>query len=203
MMSSSFAHPGRFVALCLLALLAMPAFAIAAHTPKEFRDLELRVSEHPHKAIEDARKWLAEAQKTKNRALELKSLRLQVLALEQIEDEAGLTEAAARGLALAVEMEHHEAEVEFLAARAGARVFAGKYAEASKEYDEALRLADGYGFDGHVARISIARGRVDLALGRIPEALEWTMKGHARFERLADRFGMSNEIGRASCRERV
>jgi diguanylate cyclase (GGDEF)-like protein len=180
----------RYFAI-LLALAALPWAALAIHPGSELRDLELRVSESPRKSLADATSWQAEAQRAGNRPLQLKSLRLQALALEQLEEAPRLAEVASRGLALARELQHREAECEFVAARAGAHRVAGRYAESARDYAEALRLAEAYALEDHQARFAVSRGHVEHALGRIPEALDWIMKGHARYERIGDRFGMS------------
>lgn len=171
------------------ALVAGPAGAAS-----EARELELRISDNPRQALADAQAWLAESARTRDRALELKALRLKVLAHDQVEDDRGLLEAAARGLALAKELHHPEAEAEFIAARGAAHVIAGRYPEALRDYDEAIRHATTHRLEDHIARVNLGRGLLFLAMGRVPDALDALTLAHSRYEKLGDRFGMSTTL---------
>jgi diguanylate cyclase (GGDEF)-like protein len=186
----------RCLAAVLAAALGMGAVLVAppAAAASEARELELRISDNPRQAMADAQQWLAEAARTNNRPLELKALRLKVLAHDQVEDDRGLTDAAARGLALARELHHPEAEAEFIAARAGGQAIAGRYPEALADYDEAMRLAVSHRLEDRAARINLGRGHLFLAMGRVPDALDALTLAHARYEKLGDRFGMSTTL---------
>ena len=177
----------------LVALLCI-ATPDALAADSSLRELELLISDNPRKAVADADGWLADAKAKQDKALELKALRLQALALDQMEDDSHLLEVATRGLALARESHAPAAEVEFIAARAAARMLAGKYAESAKDYDEAMKLATQHLMEDHQARFHIARGHLFLAMGRIPEALDALTTAYNRFEKRGDRFGMSNAL---------
>jgi diguanylate cyclase (GGDEF)-like protein len=181
--------------LCLgttLAFAAPPGIAPGSVSPA--RELELLISDNPRKALEDAEGWLAEARGKKDRELELKALRLQAMATDQMEDSSRLLEVAKRGQALARELQHPDAESEFIAARAAARLLEGRYVEAAKDFDDAFQLAATYRFEGNQARIRIGRGHLFLAIGRIPEALDAVTRAYAHYEKQGDRFGMSTAL---------
>ncbi len=179
-------------AAVLAAALLHGVASLGAHTG--VRELELLVSDDPRKAVAQAERWIQEARRTGERALELKALRLQALAHDQVEDDKLLLDVAARGLALAGELGQPEAQVEFVTARGAARVLAGKYGEAMLDYDEALRLATAAAMEDSVARVNVGRGHLLLAVGRIADAFGAYTRAHARFEMLGDRFGMSNTL---------
>jgi diguanylate cyclase (GGDEF)-like protein len=168
--------------------------AAPASAASEARELELRISDNPRQALADAQQWLAEAARTNNTTLELKALRLKVLAHDQVEDDRGLTDAAARGLALAKEL-HHPRPRPSSSPPARARMsIGGRYPEALADYDEAMRLAISHRLEDRVARINLGRGQLFLAMGRVPDALDALTLAHARYEKLGDRFGMSTTL---------
>ncbi|WP_171163520.1 GGDEF domain-containing protein [Usitatibacter palustris] len=171
--------------------MAFSAPAPAASARDETRELELLVSDHPKKAARDAQAWLAEGQRTRNRHLELKGLRLQALAFEQVEDTERLLEVALRGIALARELDYPVAEVQFLAARGTARMLEGKYADAARDYEDASRLALQNKLEDDVARVNINRSQLFLTLGRIPESLDSAMRAYSHFELRGDSYAMA------------
>ncbi len=180
----------RLAALGLL--LALGAPAQAAHTP--VRELERLVSDHPHNAVRQAEAWLAQAARTRDLELGLKAQRLLTMAWEAIEDSERLRRAADKGLELARELKDREAEAELTAARAGAESLDGNHAEALRTLDEAARLADLPGHEHTAAKVAIARAHVEMAQGRIAEAVTLAVRAYGHFESARDSEGMSNAL---------
>lgn len=182
----------RIVLACLLVLGC--AVANAAPGDTQSREIERLVADHPRKAMVEAEAWLAEAARTRNKALGLKAQRTLALVYETLEDSERLRQAVAQGLALARETGNLEAEAELTAARAAAEALDGNYPEAARLYESASRQAEAPGLESVGARINIGKGHVFLTQGRIAEALAITLKSFSHFESRKDPYGMANSM---------
>lgn len=152
--------------------------------------LERLVADDPRSAIGKAGAWEAEATRTKDRALQLKAMRLRVMALVQLEEGKDLETAARKGLALARETKDAEAEAEFLVGIGTHFSHEGHFQKALAEHDRAFSVAEKAGLTRTGLLVQLAKA-FDLGLmDRDAEAQALLYKTHQQFEALGDVYGV-------------
>ena len=82
--------------------------------------LERKSGDDPLAAIQESATWLQRGLTEGDKALQLKALRLKVMAIVELDDTTELSTLAMQGLSLAQEQQDRQAECEFLTAKATA-----------------------------------------------------------------------------------
>lgn len=172
---------------CVVAML-MPAIGNAALSARDLdtQTLERRVADDPQAAIRESELWQAQGLKSGDMALQLKALRLKVMAIVELDETTNLSELASRGVALAQEQRHPEAESEFLTARATAISSEGKYIDSLRLFDQAVAVAENADLTRAATGVLVAKAFVYAQLGRNADSLDLLFKAYQRYEQIGD-----------------
>ena len=168
--------------------LGLPAMADAALSARDLdtQSLENKVTDDPHAASRESEAMLADAVKRSDKALQLRALRLMVMATNQLEETFKLGKLATDGLALARELRDAQAECEFLSAKASTLASEGKYLDAQPVFDEAILVAEKAGLVRAATTVMVAKAFVYGLLGRDTDSLDMLFKAHQRYVELGD-----------------
>ena len=177
---------GLFIA-CVVAL-GQPAPGEAALGVRDLdtQSLEIKVADDPRAASREGDALLGEAVKRADKSLQLRALRLIVMATAQLEDNIKLVKVAEQGLALARGVGDPQAESEFLSAKAMALASEGKYLDAQPVFDEAIVVAEKAGLIRSATGVMVAKAFVYGLLGRDTDSLDLLFKAHQRYVELGD-----------------
>ena len=177
----------RLLVVCMMSLLA-PAGAQAALNARDLatQALERKVSDDPRAAIRESEAWQKQGLQAGDKALQLRALRLMVMATAQLEDNVKLSKLATQGLDLARAMRDPEAECEFLSAKSVALAGDGKYLDAQPGFDEAIIVAEKAGLTRAATGVMVAKSFVYGLLGRDTDSLDLLFKAHQRYVELND-----------------
>ena len=172
---------------CMVAL-HVPATGNAALSARDLdtQSLEQKVADDPRAAYRESETWQRQAMKGGDQALQLRALRLMVMATAQLEETTKLEKLAAQGLVLARELRDAESESEFLAAKAVALASAGKYLDAQPVFDEAILVAEKAGLTRVATGVMVSKAFVYGLLGRDTDSLDLLFKVHQRYIELGD-----------------
>jgi len=201
--------PRRIAAL--LASLAMLCATQPAHAALSARDLdtellENKVADDPRTASRESETMAAEAKARGDKNLQLRAMRLAVMATTQLEEPLKLGKLTTEGLVLAREAQDAQAETEFLCAKASALASEGKYLDAQPVFDEAIQVAEKAGLTRAATSVMVAKAFVYGLLGRDSDALDILFKAHQRFVEIGDTRsarGAMSAIGNAYTYDRA
>ena len=201
--------PRRIAAL--LASLAMLCATQPAHAALSARDLdtellENKVADDPRTASRESETMAAEAKARGDKNLQLRAMRLAVMATTQLEEPLKLGKLTIEGLVLAREAQDAQAETEFLCAKASALASEGKYLDAQPVFDEAIQVAEKAGLTRAATSVMVAKAFVYGLLGRDSDALDILFKAHQRFVEIGDTRsarGAMSAIGNAYTYDRA
>ena len=90
----------------------LPALAALSARDLETAALERKAADDPLAAIQESATWLQRGMTEGDKALQLKALRLKVMAIVELDDTKELSALAMQGLALAQELQDRQAECE-------------------------------------------------------------------------------------------
>ena len=150
------------------------------------QSLERKVGDDPRAAIREGEIWLQQGLTSTDKALQLRALRLMVMANAQLEDNVALAKLADQGLVLARELREPEAESEFLSGKAVVLSSAGKYIDAQPAFDEAISIAEKAGLTRAATGVMVSKAFVYGLLGRNTDSLDLLFKAHQRYVELGD-----------------
>lgn len=177
-------------------LAVMPAAQAAlSASEQETQRLERAVADSPRAALLEAETLREQAAHSGDKKLELRALRLIVMACLQTEDMTRLAGVLDAAVALAEATDNIEAKVEFKAARGSLLAGEVKYREAQKVYDEAIAMAEKAGLKRAAATVLLYKAYVAGLLGRDTESLEMYFRAHQRFEEIGDATAARATLG--------
>ncbi len=180
----------RRVGFAIAAAIALwlPATGSAALSSQDLdtQALESKITDDPRAAGRDGEAMMADALKRGDKALQLRALRLQVMASVQLEEPVRIAKLSAQGLPLARELHDAQAECEFLSAKATALSSDGKYLDAQPVFDEAILVAEKAGLTRAATGVMVAKAFVYGLLGRDTDSLDILFKAHQRYVELGD-----------------
>ncbi len=170
------------------AVLLMPATGDAGLSTRDLdaQALERKVTDDPRAAIRESEQWQEQAAQSGDKGLQLRALRLHVMAIAQLEESVKLAKAAEQGLSLARELRDPQAESEFLSAKAVALSGEGKYLDAQPVFDEAIMVAERAGLKRAATGVMVSKAFVYGLLGRDNDSLDLLFKAHQQYIELGD-----------------
>lgn len=175
------------IALVILCASAVtPNYAALTAADIETQSLERAAADDPRSALVQSKKWLQEAAKQGDTALQLRGQRQLVLAISALEESTQLAQSAEEGLALARALNDPQAICEFLSAKATALASAGKHAEALPVLDEAANVALKANLIRAQIGVTITRAYALSLIGKDTDALEVLTNAHQRYVELGD-----------------
>ncbi|MEP7155946.1 MAG: tetratricopeptide repeat-containing diguanylate cyclase [Betaproteobacteria bacterium] len=201
-------HNGALMLLAALAALCFSSLAAAALTARDLdsESLENKVADDPRAALRESDAMAVEAKARGDKALQLRSLRLSVMATSQLEEPVKMGKLAAEGLLLARELQDPQAECEFLSAKAAALSSEGKHLDAQPVFDEAIQVAEKAGLVRAATGVMVAKAFVYGLLGRDTDSLDLLFKAHQRYVEIGDTRsarGAMSAIGNAYTYDRA
>ena len=141
-----------------------------------------------------------------DKALQLKALRLKVMAIVELDDTTELSALAMQGLALAQELQDRQAECEFLTAKATAVAEDGKYVDSLLLFDQSMAVAENAKLERTAIGVQVSKAYIYSQLGRNSDALELLFKAHQRYQEIGDEQSARatlSEIGRTYSHSRA
>ena len=181
------------LALLVVALAAaMPARAAIA--VEELRAMEHRAASDPKKAIVEARAALQAATARADKRAQLAALRLMAMSYDGLDDNPGLRDSSAKGLALAKELGDRPAEVELMTLQAMSLFNEGRMPESNRLHDAAIALGQEHKLERELAKAYLAKAHTLVSQERQSEAMEVLLRGHALLEKLDERLLLSGAL---------
>ncbi len=184
---------------CLLLGIAMALMPVAhaalSAAERETQALERMVADSPRAALQEAENLRGQATRSGDKKLELRALRLIVMACLQTEDMTRLAGVIDAAVALADAVNDIDAKVEFKAARGSLLAGEVKYGEAQKVYDDAIAMAEKAGLKRAAATVLLYKAYVAGLLGRDTESLEMYFRAYQRFEAIGDATAARATLG--------
>ena len=123
-------HMRCFIACMVLMLAPITGNAGLGALELDTRTLEDKVADDPRAANREGEVWQQQGLKSGDKKLELRGLRLSVMASAQLEENVTLAKLASQGLELSRQLRDPQAECEFLSGKATALSSAGKHLDA-------------------------------------------------------------------------
>ena len=158
------------------------------------RTLEHKVADDPRAAIREGEMWQQQGLKSGDKKLQLRGLRLSVMASAQLEENVTLAKLAAQGFDLSRELRDPQAECEFLSGKAAALSSAGKHLDALSAFDEASMVAEKAGLTRAATGVMVAKAFVYGLLGRDTDSLDLLFKAHQQYVELGDEQSARNTM---------
>lgn len=158
------------------------------------QSLERKIADDPRAALKEGEALQQQSLKSGDKKLQVRALRLMVMANAELEEGILLGKQAEQGLALAREIDEKQAECEFLAARASAKATSGNYVAAIEEFDAAIAVAEKADLTRAATSVMVAKAFVYGLLGRDTDSLDLLFKAHQRFVEMDDKFGARSAI---------
>ncbi|MDN3577202.1 diguanylate cyclase [Chitinimonas viridis] len=162
--------------------------------------MEQRAADDPIKVREETLKLSRELQANGDKQEELAALRLLAITSAQMEHYTDLDIVLARGLMLARELNQAGSESTMLSLRGRLLAQSGKQAEAMRDLDAAISLAERNKRQRELASALQEKARLLQGESRFNEVLPLLFRAHALFDSLkltADVSGVLNDIGNA------
>ena len=184
----------------------LPALAALSARDLETTVLERKSADDPLAAIQESATWLQRGLKEGDKALQLKALRLKVMAIVELDDTTELSALAMQGLALAQELQDRQAECEFLTAKATAVAEDGKYVDSLLLFDQSMAVAENAKLERTAIGVQVSKAYIYSQLGRNSDALELLFKAHQRYQEIGDEQSARatlSEIGRTYSHSRA
>ncbi len=185
-----------------------PLSSLAALSARDLETtlLERKSADDPLAAIQESATWWQRGLKEGDKALQLKALRLKVMAIVELDDTTELSVLAMQGLALAQEQQDRQAECEFLTAKATAVAEEGKYVDSLLLFDQSLAVAENAKLERTAIGVQVSKAYIYSQLGRNTDALDLLFKAHQRYQEIGDEQSARatlSEIGRTYSHSRA
>ena len=176
--------------LLLLALFAAGS-AWPALSPKDHETLALEgmVADDPRAAMRQVEQWEAQAKTGADKALQLKAMRLKIMALTQLELVGDIAALTNPGIQLAQELRDVQAECEFLNAKAAALSADGKHGDALKVLDQSKIVAEKNNLARAAIATQIGRSVIVRLQGRDSDALDLLLRARQQYGDIGDEQG--------------
>ena len=187
-------HMRCFIACMVLMLAPITGNAGLGALDRDTRTLEDKVADDPRAANREGEVWQQQGLKSGDKKLELRGLRLSVMASAQLEENVTLAKLAAQGLELSRQLRDPQAECEFLSGKATALSSAGKYPDALEAFDQAIMVAEKAGLTRAATGVMVAKAFVYGLLGRDTESLDLLFKAHQQYVELGDAQSARNTL---------
>jgi diguanylate cyclase (GGDEF)-like protein len=188
--------PKWWLAACLWAggvlLAGWPQQGVAADG--ETAELWRLIDPHPNRAVLDAERQLAAAERNGDDAGQLRAWRILALAHNELLDMAALRRDVERGEPLAQRLGNIDAQVQFIAARGALERNAAHYAESAAIYDQAIALAEQHRLEQTLAGLHVEKAMGPLEQGRQSDALALLMKAYTFYDAKQDRLGIAQVL---------
>ena len=185
----------RWRTLLLLAMIAAGS-AWSALSPKDHEalDLELMIADDPRAAMRQVEQWESQAKVSADKMLQLKAMRLKVMALTQLELVGDIAALTNPGIQLAQELRDVQAECEFLNAKAAALSADGKHGDALKILDQSAIVAEKNNLARAAIATQVARSVIYRVQGRYSDALDLLLKARQQYSDIGDEQGARDTL---------